>query len=168
MCFKGFLATVGPPQFLTFILIGYKITQIYNQNFYLDFFFRKRKFRLRFFLLTWFFWFRLVFCPAFWWLLTCVYVKIVNPSLIISYDALHEYGMRNRAITTYLSQARTVRSIISFIVKLVKQYWSGLIQQAAVNKLVDRALEQATGCILRLRIEGPCTEGFCWIRIQAK
>ena len=28
------------------------------------------------------------------------------------------------------------------------------------------ALEQATGRILRLQIEGPCTEGYCWIRIQ--
>ena len=28
------------------------------------------------------------------------------------------------------------------------------------------ALEQSTGRVLRLRIEGPCTEGYCCIRIQ--
>ena len=38
---------------------------------------------------------------------------------------------------------------------------------ALVSSETDQeALEQATGRVLRLRIEGPCTEGYCWIRIQ--
>ena len=38
---------------------------------------------------------------------------------------------------------------------------------ALVTSETDQgALEQATGRVLRLRIEGPCTEGYCWIRIQ--
>ena len=30
------------------------------------------------------------------------------------------------------------------------------------------ALEQATGRVVRLQIEGPCAEGYWWIRIQSK
>ena len=38
---------------------------------------------------------------------------------------------------------------------------------ALVSSEIDQgALEQATGRVLRLRIEGPCTEGYYWIRIQ--
>ena len=33
---------------------------------------------------------------------------------------------------------------------------------ALVSSEIDQgALEQATGRVLRLRIEGPCTEGYC-------
>ena len=38
---------------------------------------------------------------------------------------------------------------------------------ALVSSETDQeALEQATGRVLRLRIKGLCTEGYCWIRIQ--
>ena len=38
---------------------------------------------------------------------------------------------------------------------------------ALVSSETDQgALEQATGRVPRLRIEGPYTEGYCWIRIQ--
>ena len=38
--------------------------------------------------------FRLVFCPPFWWLLTCLHVKLVDPCLGTSYDASHKCGIR--------------------------------------------------------------------------
>ena len=68
--------------------------------------------------LTWFFRFWLVVCPLFWWLLTWLPVKLVDPCLVISYDAFHECEIRIGAIQHVWRDLLTV-----LFLKKIQRFW---------------------------------------------